>query len=189
MSSWACLRAFFDSVLEFASGLRRSTAFSRGMALPPAGPAHESATGFGLIPVTSHFRQVNSIGRLWFRRRTAMQFANSLKSEQASCNSLSAGRIFSRRNCLVSASSRWPSEASWSFADLGPRFINLTGLYLAGLYQRGELPLDLLSESCEATPVALRRMPTATIGNARRKIGMLGLSRGERVDKYYYLRT
>jgi hypothetical protein len=32
-------------------------------------------------------------------------------------------------------------------------------------------------------------MPSATIGNARRKIGILGLSRGERADNYYYLRT
>jgi hypothetical protein len=50
MSSRARLRAFFDSVLAFTSGLRRSTALSRGMSLPPAGPAQESATGFGLMP-------------------------------------------------------------------------------------------------------------------------------------------
>src|SRR5260370_16513190 len=98
-----------------------------------------------------------------------MQTVSSMKAEQASCNSLSAGKIFEMRNCFVRASSRWPSDASWSLADFGPRFINLTGLYLEGLYQRSELSPVLLSDSWDAIAVAQRKVPSATIAKARLK--------------------
>src|SRR6266852_6249843 len=47
MSSWAFRRASFASALALLSGFRRSMALWKDMALPPEGPAQESATGLG----------------------------------------------------------------------------------------------------------------------------------------------
>src|SRR5437879_2225101 len=89
MSPRAFLSASFASALALLSGFRRSMALKRPMALPPAGPAQESATGFGFAPVTSHFRQLNSIFSEWLTRRDATHSSRYLKSEHASCRFLS----------------------------------------------------------------------------------------------------
>ena len=71
MSSWAFFSAVLASCRTFTSGFSKSTARSRYIAFPRAGPAQESATGLGLIPVTFHFRQLNSTGRDLVKRGRA----------------------------------------------------------------------------------------------------------------------
>ncbi len=93
MSSWAFLRASFASALASLSGFRRSMALWKGMALPPDGPAQESATGLGFTPVTSHFKQVNSIFNERLTRREATHSSRYLNAEQTSCKFLSCARI------------------------------------------------------------------------------------------------
>src|SRR2546427_5803302 len=93
MSSRAFLSASLASTLALLSGFRRSIALWKSMALPPAGPAQESATGLGFTPVTSHFKQVNSIFNERLTRRDATQSSRYLNPEQASCKFYPAVRI------------------------------------------------------------------------------------------------
>src|SRR6267142_6665880 len=63
---------------------------------------------------------------------------------------------------MVSFASRSPFEASWPFADLGPRFISFSGLYLLGLYQRGDCASGVSFASCAVAEKEPRRRQSAT---------------------------
>src|SRR5437879_13275465 len=105
--SWrARRRASLAWDLGSESDFRRSMDLVRPMALPPAGPAHESETGLGLTPVTSHFKQQKSIRRVWLTRRHATHSASSLKDEQASCKFLSWATMSWTCNCGVNLASK-----------------------------------------------------------------------------------
>src|SRR5437879_13696739 len=93
MSSRARRRASLAWDFASVSDFSRSMDLVRPMALPPDGPAQESETGLGLAPVTSHFKQENSICKVWLTRRDATHSVSSLKDEQASCRFLSCGRV------------------------------------------------------------------------------------------------
>src|SRR5260370_32892101 len=93
MSSRALLRALLDSDLALESGFRRSMDLARPMGLPPAGPAQESETGLGFTPVTSHFKQEQSIFKVWLTRRDAPHSPSSLKAEHASCKSETCAQL------------------------------------------------------------------------------------------------
>src|SRR5438034_5158649 len=112
MSSCARRKALLASDLASESGFKRSIDLVRPMALPPDGPAQESETGLGFTPVTSHFKQENSIFKVWLTRRDATHSVSSLKDEHVSCKFLSCGRISWTCNWRVSLASKSPFEAN-----------------------------------------------------------------------------
>ena len=65
MSSRARFSAFLASVRAWASGLSTMMALLRSMALSLDGAAHDLMSPEGFAPVTSHFRQLNLMVRLW----------------------------------------------------------------------------------------------------------------------------
>src|SRR2546423_10618687 len=108
MSSRARRIASLAWDLASESDFSRSTDLVRPMALPPEGPAQESETGLGFTPVTSHFKQENSIFKVWLQRRDETHSVSSLKDEHASCNFLFCGRSFWTFNLLVYLASKCP---------------------------------------------------------------------------------
>src|SRR5689334_2401460 len=112
MSSRARRRASLAWDFASVSDFSRSIDLVRVMAFPPEGPAQESETGLGFTPVTYHFKQENSICKVWLTRRDATHSVSSLKEEHASCKFLSCGRISWTCSWRVNLASRSPFEAN-----------------------------------------------------------------------------
>src|SRR6266404_8785183 len=69
---------------------------------PPSGAAHAETFPFtGWVPVTSHFKQLNLILRLWLRCSAATHSVNCRNPVQASSSFVFGGKI------------AWSSEASF----------------------------------------------------------------------------
>src|SRR6266849_10984972 len=102
-------------------------AFARLKAFPLSGTLQEDTLPLaGLSPVTSHFKQLNLILRLWLTCSAATHSLNCRKAVQASSNFVRAGK--SACSCDASFLLCSPFAASCSLA-VGPFLIQWMGLY------------------------------------------------------------
>src|SRR6267143_2921475 len=93
MSSWARFSAVLASALASASGLSRRIALTRFTGLPFSGALQAEALPLDCTAVSSHFKQVNLILRLWLTWRAATQSLRLLNARQASLRLVRGGRI------------------------------------------------------------------------------------------------
>src|SRR6266852_606278 len=101
MSSCARRSAFFASALASACGFSVWMAFARLSGLPPSGALQEATLPLaGWTPVTSHFRQLNLIFKLWLMCSAATHAFNCLNDVQASSSLVFGGS----RACSSAAS-------------------------------------------------------------------------------------
>src|SRR6202011_997034 len=127
MSSCARFSALFDSALASAPGFSNWMALARFNALPPSGAVHEDTLPLpGLTPVTSHFKQLNLILRLWLTCSAATHSLNCRKDVQASSSFVRGGK--SACSCDANFLLCSPFAASCSLA-VGPFLIQWMGLY------------------------------------------------------------
>src|SRR4029077_12282459 len=101
-------------------------AFARLKAFPPSGALQDTLPLPGWTPVTSHFKQLNLILRLWLTCRAATHSLNCRKAVQASSNFVRGGK--SACSCDASFLLCSPFAASCSLA-VGPFLIQWIGLY------------------------------------------------------------
>src|SRR5216684_1768518 len=93
MSSWARFSAVLASALASASGLSRRIALTRFTGLPFSGALQAEALPLDCTAVSSHFKQVNLIFRLWLSWMAATQLLRLLNDRQASVRLVLCGRI------------------------------------------------------------------------------------------------
>src|SRR5712692_3039729 len=125
MSSWARFSAVLASALASASGLSRRIALTRFTGLPFSGALQAEALPLDCTAVSSHFKQVNRIFRLWLTWRAATQSLRLLNARQASVRLVRGGRIA----CNCSASFWfWSLLAASCSVAVGPFLIQLIGL-------------------------------------------------------------
>src|SRR6266852_506813 len=102
-------------------------AFARLKAFPSSGALQEDTLPLpGWTPVTSHFKQLNLILRLWLTCSAATHSLNCRKAVQASSNFVRGGK--SACSCDASFLLCSPFAASCSLA-VGPFLIQWMGLY------------------------------------------------------------
>src|SRR6202521_1479699 len=128
MSSRARFSAFFASVLASASGFSTLMALLRLMPFSLGGASHDLMSPAGFVPVTSHFKQLNLIFRLWLTRSEATHSSRTLNWAQASFSVVRGGSSVFSNVVNFFSMSLFPASC-WLAVGAGAFLIHLIGLY------------------------------------------------------------